>query len=89
MARLSDDEIDRIAEAVTDRVLGHPCRFSGISESELQATVKLANNVEKVLSESGSVVRKFILTLLLIGISSVVGTGFVSWLKSLKDVVPK
>lgn len=64
---LTDEDVEAIAEAVIRRQT-HLCRFQ-VSEDELEAAVRFHQNVNQLMSETGSTIRK---TLIVSGVGGLV-----------------
>lgn len=74
---LTDRDVELIVCAL-DQKKYHECRFSSIEEEDLRAAVDFYKNFNKVMSESGSTLRKTVIAIGVTGtISALVVGGFV------------
>lgn len=66
--RLSDEDIERLAEAVVARQIHHACKLT-VTPEEVSDAVKFMKHVNSLMSETGSTIRK---TILVAGIGGVI-----------------
>jgi len=78
--RLSDEDIEALAEAVAKRQ-GHVCRFQELSPEDIRRAVSFERHVRGVVEETHSVVRKTIVTGGITLLFVLLGLGLVAKLK--------
>lgn len=80
---LSEDDAERIKTIIESALHAklsnreaHECRFESVKPEDLEEAVKFYRKINEALDDSKSVVRRTIITLIVGGISVLIGAGF-------------
>ncbi len=79
---LTEDDIKAITDALYSDE-NHICRFESIRTNDMQEAVKFYQHFNKMMEESGSVIRKTFLVLGIGGLVTLVGMGLIVKVKSM------
>lgn len=82
--RFSDEDIQALCEAITKSQAVHfaSCRFGDLTPRQVENAVKFHTHIEALLSETGSTIRKTVLTIGITGLLGLLVLGIYSKLKS-------
>jgi len=83
--RLSDEDIERLAEAVVIRQIHHACKLT-VTPEEVSEAVKFMKHVNSLMSETGSTIRKTILVAGVGGLISLLILGLYAKLRNVLGV---
>ena len=80
--RLIDEDIEALCSAM-DKRQGHVCRFNLISSQEVEDSIKFHKHVNQLLSETGTTIRKTILTFGIGGLFALLILGIYAKIKQI------
>jgi len=79
--RLSDEDIERICEALARRQ-GHVCRFVNITPEQVEETIRFQRHVNTLVTETGSTIWK---TIIVAGVGGMISLLVLGLYAKIKD----